>query len=106
MNKVKRLYKGCPSQTASSLYTVGENQSVILKSIVLCNTSDNSGTITLHIVSGNELINNQNRILSDYIVSNDDTVVIDLVMVLESGDRIVGSQSGEINAYLSGVEVI
>lgn len=103
----KRLYIGQPGTSLSTLYTVPDGYKVIIKNIMLINTTSTDAKITIYFVPSGDSANNTNMIISDYAVIANDTVVIDLSAVLESGDTIQAIQttSGAVTVYVSGVEV-
>lgn len=95
----KKLYANKPSTGSTTLYTVPANSTTIVKNIVLCNTSGSTATITLN-ASGQ-------AVMSSLKVDPNDTVTMDLSLVLAAGDTISGLQGtpGAISVYISGVEV-
>lgn len=95
----KRLYKGTAGTTASTAYTVPASTTTIVKNIVLTNKTASEATITITI-AGTEIV-------YGYSVAANDTVVIDLSLVMNATETIT-VQSGTtsaINVYISGVEV-
>jgi hypothetical protein len=104
----KRLYIGQPGTTLGTLFTVPANTKVIVTNIVLCNTATTTVKVTLHFVPNGSSASNANKIIADYPVSANDTVVIDdLSIVLEAGDTIQAVQdtANAVTVYVSGVEV-
>lgn len=106
-NTPKRLYTNQPGVSVSTLYTVPASTSTIIKNIFLCNTTGTDANVTLYFVPSGGTAGNTNKVISSYTVSANDSVVIDLSSVLETGDTVQGVQgtSGAITAYISGVEV-
>lgn len=96
----KRLYKGTVGTTASTAYTVPANTTTIVKNIVLTNKTGSAVTATV-VIAGIEVINN-------YSVSANDTVVIDLSLVMNATETIAvqAGTANAINVYISGVEVV
>ena len=96
----KRLFKGTAETTSTTVYTVPESTTTIVKNIVLTNKTANNAKITITI-AGTEVI-------CGYSVAANDTVVIDLSLVMNATETIT-VQSGTANAiniYISGVEVV
>lgn len=103
----KRLYVGQPGTTVGTLYTVPSGYKTIVKNIVLANTTSTDAKITMHFVPSGNSAGNANKVVADYPVSANNTVVIDLSAVLEAGDTIqaVQATAGAVTVYVSGVEV-
>lgn len=95
----KRLYKGTAGTTPSTAYTVPTNTTTIVKNIVLTNKTESAATVTITI-AGVEVVNN-------YSVTANDTVVIDLSLVMSATETITvqAGTASAINVYISGVEV-
>jgi hypothetical protein len=95
----KRLYKGTAGTSASTAYTVPTNTTTIVKNIVLTNKTGSAATATV-VIAGIEVINN-------YSVNANDTVVIDLSLVMSATETITvqAGTANAINVYISGVEV-
>jgi|UPI0005D115A5 hypothetical protein len=106
-NIPKRLYTGQPTDTVSTLYTVPLNKKAIVKNIILCNTGVSDTKVTLYFTPSGMEAAPDNCVVSNYMVTHGDTVVIDLAGVLEAGDMIKGLQDtgGAITVYASGIEV-
>ncbi|KFZ41893.1 hypothetical protein CS060_04185 [Anoxybacillus flavithermus] len=95
----RRLYKGTAGTTATTAYTVPASTTTIVKNIVLTNKTASAATATITIV-GIEIVNN-------YSVNANDTVVIDLSLVMQAAETITvqAGTANAINVYISGVEV-
>jgi hypothetical protein len=96
----KKIYIGTPpTGSGTTLYTVPSNTKLIVKNIVLCNTTATEAQINVNF-AGVPLIQN-------YKVAPLDTVVVDLSLVLEAGDTITSMQytSNAVKLAISGVEV-
>lgn len=95
----KRLYKGTAGTTSSTAYTVPASTTTIVKNIVLTNKTGSAATATV-VIAGIEVINN-------YSVNANDTVVIDLSLVMSATETITvqAGTANAINVYISGVEV-
>lgn len=106
-NVPKRLYVGQPSTDVATVYTAPTLKTVIVKNIVLCNTSRNLSAITVHVVPSGSTATKANKVVAELNVSGNDTIVIDLSTVLQAGDSLQLCQStiGSITTYISGVEI-
>ncbi|MED5042387.1 hypothetical protein P9848_10495 [Geobacillus stearothermophilus] len=96
----KRLFKGTAETTSTTVYTVPASTTTIVKNIVLTNKTANDATITITIAG--------TGVVYGYSVAANDTVVIDLSLVMNATETIT-VQSGTANAiniYISGVEVV
>lgn len=95
----KKLYIGTPGTASATLYTTPANTNTILKNIVLTNTTATAAVVTIGVAGKN--------IVSGYTVQPNDTVVIDLSLVLNATENITGVQTtaSAVNVFLSGVEV-
>jgi len=102
----KRLYSGQPSTTLSQIYTVPVGKTTIVKNIILCNTTATDAKIDIYFVSGGSTLP-KDKVISQYTVAANDTVVVDLSAVLESASNISAAQNtaNAITVYISGVEV-
>lgn len=95
----KKLYANKPSTGNTTLYTVPANTKTIIKNILICNTSALAAIITVSAAGQN--------IISGMRVDPNDTVSMDISLVMETSDTLTASQgtSGAISLYVSGVEV-
>lgn len=102
-----RLYVGQPGTSLSALYTVPEGEKVIVRNIVLANTTSSLAKVSVHFVPAGGTADNTNKVIADYGLSPNTTVVIDMNAVLEAGDSVQAIQAvaGAVTMYLSGVEV-
>lgn len=83
----------------TTAYTVPASTTTIVKNIVMTNKTGSAATITITI-AGVEVVNN-------YSVAANDTVVIDLSLVMSATETITvqAGTANAINVYISGVEV-
>lgn len=102
----KRLYIGQPGTVEQTLYTVPSLKNVILKQIVLTNTTATDAVISLSMVPSGSTPGNNNRILKDLSILANNFKIIELAQVLGTGDSISAIQTtdGAITAAISGVE--
>jgi hypothetical protein len=98
-NTPKKIYVGIPGTSTSTLYTVPASTTTIVKNICLSNATSTAATITISL-AGQGFVNS-------YLVQPNDTVVIDLSIVLSATDTIQASQgtTNACRAFISGVEV-
>jgi hypothetical protein len=95
----KRLYGGVPNTTSSTIYTVPSGKTVIVKNITICNTTGSSALITVWCAGV--------AIINALSVAANDTVVLDLSLVLNANETITANQgtTNAIHLTISGVEV-
>lgn len=95
----KRLYAGAPGTTSTNFYTVPSTTTTIVKNITLTNTMASIAVVTITIAGKN--------IVSGYSVAPNDTVMMDLSLVLNATEIIAGLQTtaNAVNVFISGVEV-
>lgn len=98
-NTPKQLSYGAPGTSTSTLYTVPVSTTTIVKNIVMCNNTTNPAKIYISVANRD--------IVSGYTVQANDTVILDLSLVMPTGQTITASQvtSSAINLFISGVEV-
>lgn len=104
----KVLYPtGYPSTSGTVLYTVPSGSSVIVKNIVLTNTTANETTISLHVVPGSGSAATSNAILYNFAISGRGVSTLDCSIVM-TGDFFlygVNGTNNAITATISGVEI-
>lgn len=104
----KQLYQGQPGTSATTLYTVGEGETTILKEIVLCNT-DGEGTslVSVSIVPKGGSPSDANRIVQAWPVPPRMTLVAQFSTVFEDEAFLSAEQTEEdaVTLTVSGVEV-
>ncbi|OPH47632.1 hypothetical protein BC351_10610 [Paenibacillus ferrarius] len=108
INTPKRLYVGQPTTAATTLYTVPANTTTIVKNILITNTTATSSNITIYAVPNSQTVGNQHKILAAYTVKGNDTISMDVSLVVSSNDTIQALQgtSAAISIYVSGVEIV
>jgi hypothetical protein len=99
-NTPKKLYAGTPGTSSATLYTTPATTKTIVKSLVIGNTTSAIATITINF-AGVGLVNT-------YSVAANDTVIIDLSLVLETTETIAALQgtASALRLHISGVEVV
>lgn len=104
----KKIYTGQPSTSPATIYTAPASTTTIIKNILICNTTASAATVTLNLVASGGSAGVNNRILSTYTVTPNDTVAIDLSAVLSTGDFISAVQgtSSALTLHITGVEVV
>ena len=103
---VKKLYQGKPAEVNQNAF-VSQGKTIV-KSIVLCNTLETTGShISLYVVPEGVNPTEEHAILYRYGVKEFGTDVIDTNLVLEDKERIVMSQrhATAISVRISGVGV-
>lgn len=103
-----KLYTGQPNTTATTLYTAPASTRTIVKNIMLCNTTSTDTNITMSLVPSGGTAGTANRILAGLVVKANDTVVIEISGILNTGDFISALQAtnGAITAHITGIEVV
>lgn len=104
----KLLYAtGYPATGGTTLYTVPAGAGVIVKNILLTNTTGEESWVTLHVVPEGGSTQNSNKILSSYGVPGHGIAAVDCSVVMESGSRIIGvnGQNNAVTVTVSGVEI-
>jgi hypothetical protein len=99
-NTALKLYAGTPSTSSETLFTSPASTKTIVKCIVIGNTTTSVATITLGFAGIN--------LITAYQVDANDTVTIDLSLVLEAAETITGLQgtASALHVHMSGVEVV
>lgn len=101
-----KIYQGIPNTTNSMLNLipfnnnyVPSNSKLIIKQIIITNTSSNQVTVNFNL--------NTTPVLSNFAVNANSIVVIDLNLVMENGDYLSASQSQQnaVSMIISGVVV-
>jgi len=96
-----------PADTGSVLYTVPAATKVIVKNIVMTNTTGNEAQIHLNVVSSGDSPQASNRILSNYSVPANGVSTLDCSIVMEAGDTLQATNvtAGAVVVTISGVEI-
>jgi hypothetical protein len=104
----KSLYRGQPATSIGTLYTVTNTNDyyTIVKNIIVCNTTNTTATFDLHTVASGGTAGVTNQVFSDFAVQGDETVSIDVSMVLAKNETVQALQvtSGALTLTVSGVE--
>ena len=104
----KNLYRGQPATSIGTLYTVTNTNDyyTIVKNIIVCNTTNTTATFDLHTVASGGTAAATNQVFSDFAVQGDETVSIDVSLVLAKNETIQALQvtSGALTLTISGVE--
>jgi hypothetical protein len=103
INRAK-IYQGQPTTSSATLYTVPASTDVKLASIVLCNTTTTTATVTLSAVTAAGTAGVTNQIVSAMPIGSNSTVVIDTSIYMSTADFIAGLQgtSGAVTVTVSG----
>lgn len=109
-----RLYQGQPTTTETTLtltpfdtQLVPTATKVILKQVVIANTTKTAAPVALSLVTSGETANATNRILPDMTIEPNTAVVVDLSQVMGQGDFLSAKQNveGAVTLTISGVVV-
>ncbi len=104
----KGLYRGQPSTSVAALYTVTNTSDyyTIVKNIIVCNTTNSTATFDLYTVPTSGTAGVTNQVFSDFTVQGDETISVDVSLVLAKDESIQASQvtSGALTLTISGVE--
>ncbi len=85
----KVLYQGQPGTTSGTLYTCPASTDVVIKGIVVTNTSATPATVTIDVGSASGATH---RVLSAFTVGGNDTASIDTPIAMTAADVISGLQ--------------
>lgn len=98
------LYQGQPGTSIATVYTVPGATTVKLASIVLCNTTTSSATVTISVVPLGGTAGVANRIASSLSVGANATTVIETPVYMNAGDFIAALQgtASAITVTVSG----
>lgn len=106
----KRLYTGAPGTTITTLYTVPAATKVIVKQIIITNTTATNATISLYLVPNNAGAVGTaavgNAIATAQIIPANSSVHLDLAQVLDAANDTVQALQGTASALtlvISGV---
>lgn len=99
-----RLYQGQPATSAGTAYTVPASTDVKVTSIVLCNTTSSSATVTISVVPSAGTAAASNRVVSALALAGNETVTLDTPVHMTAGDFISALQgtSSAITVTISG----
>jgi len=97
---LKNLYKGTLGTSSATLYTVPASTATIVKEITICNKTATDATATIMFDGAN--------IVCGKTVTKNDTYIIELHSILETGKIIAGlaGTASAIDIYISGIEVV
>lgn len=104
---LKMLPQSNAGTSLSIYYTVPNDTTCILKEIILCNTTDEEATITMHIVKSGENASTLNMIFNKMQFVGAETKAIGLSSFLNEGSSIyvLSDKDGAICITTSVVEV-
>lgn len=106
-NTPKRLYQGQPGTAETTLYTVPASTSTIVKEIILTNTTTTVAAASISAVPSGGTAGAANRIIAGFSIAANDTKIVPLSTVLNTGDFLSGLQgtASAITVTISGVEM-
>lgn len=103
----KSLFQATLPSTLSKLYTVTTSY-IIVKEIIISNTSDELVTVSLNLINNGDTPNISNTILSDFALDPKESIFISsLSSVLETYSNIYAKSSIDnvVGLSVSGIEV-
>lgn len=97
----------CPAAAGSTLYTAPAGNSVIIKNVVLTNTTALEAAVNISIVPNGGNATTSNRILSGFLIPAHGVSTLDLSIVMPTGAFIYASNVTEnaVTVTISGVEI-
>ena len=97
-NTFKVLFRGAASTSNTTLYTVPASTTTLVSSIVVSNTASVSATYDLSL---NDIV-----LANDVSVPANDSAVLEIKQVIETGQTIKGLASATtVNFHISGLEI-
>ena len=102
-----RLYQGQPGTSSATLYTVPSSTTVIVKQILVANTTSTAATLTLSLVPSGGTAGVTHHIASAVTVQGNALVTFDLAQVMTAADFLAGLQgtSGALTVTISGLTI-
>jgi hypothetical protein len=96
-----------PPDSGGTLYTVPSGKSIIVKNIVMTNTTNNEATVTLNVIPPSGVAQPSNRIVSELGIPPHGMSTLDCSIVLPTGAQLYGrnSTAAAVTVTVSGVEV-
>jgi hypothetical protein len=101
-----RLYQGQPGTSTATAFTASTTN-VIVKEVVMCNTSSSAATVTVYLVPTGNSAAAANAIISSFTVQPNATAVQAFSQVMNNGDFLAASQgtASAITVTVSGVTI-
>lgn len=97
-NTFKVLFRGAATTGSSTLYTVPALTKTLITSVVVTNTSGTNATFDMSL--------NGVQIANDVIAPANDSIILELKQVIDSGQTITGLASvTAVNFHISGLEI-
>ena len=97
-NTFKPLFRGAASTSSTTLYTVPSATTTLVSSVLIVNTAASAATY--------DLLLDDVAIANDINVPANDTTLIEIKQVIESGGTIKGLASATtVNFHISGLEI-
>lgn len=93
--------------TAATLYTAPASTTAVIRSITLCNTDSVARTVTLYLIASGGSLGALNTVLSAFSVAAGETVILDSLFVLLTGDflQALASTTNVVSIRVDGSEV-
>ena len=91
----------------ATLYTVPGATTAVVRSITLCDTDASVRTVTLHLIASGDTAADKNQILDAFSLGAGETVILDSLFVLMTGDFIqaMASVTAVVSIRVDGSEV-
>lgn len=96
-----------PTAGGVTMYTVPESSSVIVKNVVLTNTTPQEAAVNVSIVPSGGSVSASNRILSGFSVPANGVSTLDLSIVMPAGSSLHGTNltADAVAVTISGVQI-
>lgn len=97
-----------PSDSGETIYTVPGTASVIVKNVVLTNTTGSEATVNLHVVPAAGSAQASNQILANYPVPANGVATLDCSIVMNANSFLyaLNGTAGAVVVTVSGVEIV
>ena len=97
-NTFKVLFRGAATTSSATLYTVPSSTTTLINSFVITNTANTDATY--------DILLNDVVLANDVSVPANDSAVLELKQVIESGETIKALASATtVNFHISGLEI-
>jgi len=108
ITKPKGMYQGQPGILETTLYTVPEGNTMVLKEIIITNTSALAATISLSVVPAGNVAGVTNRIKVAEEIAANKSETFEVEIPMKVGDFISGLQgtADSITLTISGEEIL
>lgn len=103
-----KLYVGQPTTSSTTLYTAPASTSVIIKQLVLVNTTNMAASVTLNHVASAGSASAANQLIPALSIPANSIWTLDTSIVMNTGDFIAGLQgtSAACTVHIHGVTIV